>query len=114
MPSRLKKRSGPTQFGSWSALKVSRCIEKEIFKMEIEAIKNRIAELEAGKAALLEQAAKLEHERDEASTYDVLMNRDNIGNKRFQKIIDELVATNVRVAAHDRDIAVKNDNLRNA
>jgi hypothetical protein len=79
--------------------------------MEIESIKNRIAELEAGKAALLQHAADLESKRDHASTFTALTGKDQKGAKHLDSLIAELVTIGSKVTAFDVAIRAEHQNL---
>ena len=58
----------------------------------MEEVTSRIAELDNAKAALLQQAADLEAKRDEASTFENLMNANSKGHKILENISAELFA----------------------
>jgi hypothetical protein len=82
--------------------------------MEIENIKTRIAELEDGKAALLKHAADLESQRDMASTFETMTNKDKGGAKKLDSILAELLAVAGKVAAFDAALRAEGKKLAQA
>jgi hypothetical protein len=79
--------------------------------MELEAIQNRIAELEAGKAALIKHAGDLESQRDEVSTFETLIHIDSKGAKKLDSLITELVTIAAKCTAFDAAIRAERANL---